>query len=294
MSKNFELLRQAQREKGLLDQAFSAAASNSKMHEVLRQANRGQDLLNTSIAAKPFPLEQPQAVPSRFSREETYKLVQRMFLANRQAAPQMIVFCGVADESKYGWICARSAEHLSSQVKGSVCVVDANLPHPSLHSCFKADGSRGLREAYSESKPAQNFVQRIGTGNLWLLPAGSTGGNINLRSFMTSDRLRALLAELRTEFDYVLINAAPLAAERDFSFLAAQTDGVILVMQPNSTSSKMALKAKDDLHCAGARVLGVVFNEQPWNLAEKFAELRTKTLHYAMQRTTWRKIIFNR
>jgi hypothetical protein len=42
MSKNFELLRQAQREKDLLDREFSSAASNGKMFEVLRQANRGQ------------------------------------------------------------------------------------------------------------------------------------------------------------------------------------------------------------------------------------------------------------
>jgi len=206
----------------------------------------------------------------------------------------MVVFCGVAYESKYGWICGRSAEHLSSLVKGSVCVVDANLPHPSLHSYFKADGSRGLRDAFSESKPAQNFVQRIGTGNLWLLPSGTTSANISLRSFMTSDRLRAMLAEIRTEFDYVLIDAAPLAAERDFSFLAAQTDGVILVMEPNSTSSKMALKAKEDLQSAGARVLGVVFNERPWTLANKFSELRTKALHFALQRTTLRKTVSNR
>jgi Mrp family chromosome partitioning ATPase len=284
MSKNFELLRQAQREKGLLDRAFSAAASNSKMHEVLRQANRGQDLLETAVTAKPFALEHPQTPPSRYSREETFKLIQRLFLANRQGAPQMVVFCGVADESEYGWICARSAEHLSSQVKGSVCVVDANLPHPSLHAYYKVDGSRGLCDALRESKPAQNFIQRIGTGNLWLLPAGSAGANLSLQSLVRSDRLRPLLADLRTEFDYVLIDAAPMAAEQDFSFLAAQTDGVILVMEPNSTSSKMAQKAKQDLQAASARVLGVVFNERPWTAAQKFAELRTN----------WRKAIFKR
>ncbi len=254
------------------------------MHEVLRQANRGQDLLDTSVAAKPFALEHPQAPPSRYSREETFKLIQRLFLANRQGAPQMVVFCGVADESEYGWICARSAEHLSSQVKGSVCVVDANLHDPSLHTYFKADGSKGLSDAFRESKPPQNFIQRVGTGNLWLLPAGSAGANLSLQSLVTSDRLRPLLADLRTEFDYVLIDAAPMAAEQDFSFLAAQTDGVILVMEPNSTSSKMAQKVKADLQAASARVLGVVFNERPWSAVQKFAELRTN----------WRKVIFKR
>jgi len=290
MSKNFELLRQAQRDKGLLDRAYPAVAapSNGKMHEVLRQAHRAQELMQTPIAAKPFALE-AVAPPSRFSREETFKLIQRLFLANRQGAPQMVVFCGVAEESNYGWICGRSAEHLSSQVKGTVCVVDANPRQPSLHSYFKVDGSKGFVNVFTNSRPVKEFIQRIGDGNLSLLPAGSTGAKAHDAPYAGSDRMRQILTELRAEFDYILIDAPTLASEPDLNLLAAQTDGVVLVMEPNGTSSKNAQKAKEDLHGANARVLGVVFNHQPFNLAGTLAELWTKAHKFAAQRTRGRK-----
>jgi hypothetical protein len=273
MSKNFELLRQAQREKELLDREFSPAASNGKMFEVLRQANRGQELLNTPSVPVPSHSEPAQPKPNRHSGEETFKLVQRLFLAKRQLAPRMVVFCGVGPEIEHDWICARASEHLASQIPGSVCIVDANLSRRCLHKHFKVDGLKGFCDAIREGTPAQNFVQRIGTENLWFLPAGSSGQDINRRAILMSDRLPALLAELRTEFDYVLISAVPMETNSESCFLAAHTDGVILILEPNYTPLQAARQAKDDLQAANAKVLGVVFNERPLSLPQPLGRL---------------------
>jgi succinoglycan biosynthesis transport protein ExoP len=279
MSKNFEILRQAQKEIELLDRRSAGAASNSKIFEVLRQANRTEELIGTPSAPLPSAAGAEPGAPkfSRHSREETFKLVQRLFLGKQQpTAPRMVVFCGVGPESGCGWICARSGEHLSAQVRGAVCLVDANLYRPSLHEYFEVAGTVGLCDAICEVAPVQTFAQHIGAGNLWLVPAGSTRPGVNPHTILTSDRMHAVLACLRAQFEYVLIEAAPMDGAGDSSFIAAVTDGVILMMEPSYTPLQSAQKAKEDLRSAGARVLGVVFNERPLAIPRSLRKLSSK------------------
>ena len=269
MSKNFELLRQAQKERKLLQTSVGPATPPSKNFELLPRVEKDVNLFDVSTAPASAASVR---VPPRwhgFPREETFKLVQRVFILPHRAAPRNVVFCGVQDGDACGWICARAGEHLAYRVLGSVCVVDANLHKPSLHSYFGLDSLRGLTDAILESGPVRNYVQRVGNSNLWLMPAGSVSASLDLNFVLTSDRLRSRLAELRADFDYVLLEAPPARGDLDAGFLAALADGVILVVEPNFTTRQAAREAKEDLEAANARVLGVVLNRRPFPFPEK-------------------------
>ncbi len=274
MSKNFELLRQALKDRELLQVGVGPATPNSKNLELLGRVEKELSLFATSTAPESAASDRVPLRSYGFSRDETFKLVQRVFLLPHRAAPRNVVFCGVQDGDACGWICARSSEHLADRVLGSVCVVDANLPKPSLHNYFGLDSLTGLTDAILESGPVRNFVHRIGGSNLWLMTAGTHSPGLDLHSVMTSHRLRSRLAELRAEFDYVLIEAPPTRGDFDAGFLAALADGVILVLEPNFTTRHAAREAKEDLEAGHARVLGVVLNRRPF----PFPEQRGKSL----------------
>jgi Mrp family chromosome partitioning ATPase len=72
--------------------------------------------------------------------------------------------------------------------------------------------------------------------------------------------MRALLEELKTQFDWVLIDCPPVLAMADTPVLAPMTDGLIMVMRAEATNAQSVLRAADQLAGVGGKVLGAVLN----------------------------------
>jgi capsular exopolysaccharide synthesis family protein len=202
------------------------------------------------------------------ARGEAIKLVQRVFLLPGADAPRMVLFCGVGRGDGSSWVCLRASETLASQVKASVCVVDANLHAPFLHEYFRKSNSKGLAEAVRGSGPISNYAQLLNGGNLWVITCGSR--TTDPHTLLTSDRLPARLAELRTVFDYVLIDAPPVNLYGDATLLGRLADGVVLVVQANSTHREVVRKAKESLESAKLRVLGAVLNKRTFPIPDSW------------------------
>src|SRR6266481_2562664 len=135
------------------------------------------------------------------SREEEIRLVHRIFPAGGQRSPQIVLFSAVESDVGCASICVRTAMILAARGDGSVCVVDANLRSPCLHHYFGIDNSRGLAEAVLEPLPIQDFAQKHAEANLWILPGGSTAGQLSFPG--AYDRLSSRMTELRGQFKYV-------------------------------------------------------------------------------------------
>ena len=91
----------------------------------------------------------------RFAREETLKLVQRVFLLQSAEAPKVVMFAGVDPGNGCSRICAQTAEVLASNIAGSVCVVEANLRTPSLPEFFGVTNHRGLTDSLLQDGPVR-------------------------------------------------------------------------------------------------------------------------------------------
>jgi receptor protein-tyrosine kinase len=73
-------------------------------------------------------------------------------------------------------------------------------------------------------------------------------------------RFAEFLTEARKGFDYVLIDCPPVQAVADTLILAAQADGVLLVMDAQETRRMPFAQAIRNLEAVGAVVLGVVMS----------------------------------
>lgn len=201
-----------------------------------------------------------------FSREESMKLVERLFLLPNSEEPRVVVFCAVETGDGASWTCTRAGETLASQVQRSVCLVDANLRTPFLHEHFRRDNMRGLTDAILQPGPVRDFTCQVNGGNLWLLSCGSKVSDPH--GLVNSERLRSRIAELRAEFDYILIDGPPVNLYADTSLLGKLADGVVLVVQANSTRREAAKKAKESLEFANVRVFGTVLNRRAFPIPE--------------------------
>lgn len=71
---------------------------------------------------------------------------------------------------------------------------------------------------------------------------------------------RALIAETRKVYDYVLIDTPPLGRVIDAAVVAPNCDGVILVMADNAVRSRQAQEVVEQLRKSDSKILGVVRN----------------------------------
>jgi Mrp family chromosome partitioning ATPase len=200
------------------------------------------------------------------AREEEIKLVQRVFPGTDQDSPRIALFAGLDGTGGCASICARAGEILAARAEGPVCVVDANFRSPSLHKCFGVENERGLAEATFETGPIQRFVQQIPEPDLWLMTSGRAAANLRFPAM--ADGLRIRIAELRETFRYVVIHSGPLRLETSAMLLSRWTDGVVLVLEANSTRRDTARRVKDNLAAAGVSVLGVVLNNRTFPIPE--------------------------
>jgi len=247
----------------------------SRNFELLQKIGREQSLYATTTAEEPIrEMEPPPVVVPVGSRlqiegaelEEITKLVQRVFLLSGNDAPRTVVFSGTESGNGCSWVCARVAEVLTSQVSGSVCLVDANLKNPGLNEQFKVENKSGLTDALRTRAPMRTYAQPLSCPRLWLVTAGSPAEDG--QSLLSSDRMRLRMTELRTQFDYVLIDTPAIASSNDATVLGSATDGLVMVLKANSSRRESARGAIHDLRAAKVKVLGAVLNQRTFPIPQ--------------------------
>ena len=239
MSKNFELLQEA----GIWLGGAPTLTSEGSAVEAANQA-----------PAIPSGLTAAPAI-----REESLKLVQRLFLTPGQAAPKAVMFAAIDSKNGCSWLCAVVARLLAQSVSGSVCLVEGNCRTPSLPKVLGVDNHHGLADALRQDGTIRAFAKPIGPKNLWLLSSGSLLDSLNL---LSGDRMKERVSELRSDFDYVVMDAPPLNAYADGIVLGRLMDGVVLVLEANGTRREAALRVTESLRASKIPVLGAVLNNR--------------------------------
>jgi Mrp family chromosome partitioning ATPase len=215
----------------------------------------------------PLPRKQLFAVPGvkETPDAEIEKLVQRLFSQNREGCgPKMVSFSGIARDDRSSWICARAGKTLAEQACGSVCVVEANPWSPQLHAHLAAAHSPGLTDALTSNSSIRNFATPLRGSNLWLISAGIA----KPAACASLERYRQRFAELREEFDRILVSAPALGREAEATFVAQLADGVVLVVEANRSRRETVRRAKEQLEAAQVRILGAVLDQRTFPLPE--------------------------
>ena len=197
------------------------------------------------------------------AHKEQVKLTRQVFLKG-VGDPQIVVFCGTESGNGCSRVGTESAIALAGQTSGSVCLVDANLRSPMLHNLFGLANRKGFADVLCNQENIRKYSTLV--DGLWIMTSG--GHTSNATSLLTRDKLVPQMKELRKAFDFVLIDAPPLDRFADATSLAPLVDGVVLVLEANSTRKDVARKAVDDLRAAKAQILAAVLNKRRFPIPE--------------------------
>lgn len=235
MSKNVELIQQMETE-----QLFD---SRSRPETFVREQARGNADRETAWA-----------------KDEALRLVQQIFLLQSKEPPRAVVFSGIDHGNGCSGICASVAKILAKNAKRPVCLVEANFRSPTLPEMYGRSNHHGLTEALLQHGAIRSFVNPVGTENLWLLTSGTLAADS--ANLLTSERLQDRLTELRQEFEFVIIDAPPLTRYSDAIALGQLSDGLVLIIEADSTHRKAAQAAVDTLRSANVDILAAVLNKR--------------------------------
>ncbi|GAA1389870.1 polysaccharide biosynthesis tyrosine autokinase [Luteococcus peritonei] len=150
-----------------------------------------------------------------------------------------------------------------------VCLVEGDLRSPGALAAFARFGNGLDPEALTGDGLSAVLAGRAELGavlrtwrsentSLDLLGAGQVPPNA--AELLASPRLEATLAELRSRYDRVVVDAPALLPVADASVLAAAADGVVLVARSGRTTTAQLQAARSALEPIRARILGVVMN----------------------------------
>lgn len=253
MSKNFELLQQVDLNGGTSSPAPLPQPRAPLPSSVVFQAGNG----NGQIARLNL---------DRVTEEETLRLVQGIFLSAGTNPPRVVMFAAIDSGNGCSHVCAQAAEVLANNVAGSVCLVDANLRAPALPEFFGVTNHHGLADSLRNTGGIREFAKTLRAPNLFLLSSGSLAGDST--ALINSELMKSRIAELRKEFDYVLIDSPPLNTYSDGIVLGQLSDGVVMVLEANSTRREAALRVADGLRAKQVRVLGAVLNKRTFPIPD--------------------------
>jgi capsular exopolysaccharide synthesis family protein len=141
-----------------------------------------------------------------------------------------------------------------------VALIDANLRQPILHTTCNLPASPGFSEVINEGTNIHEAIKQSVIPNLFILTSGMSPPNPMV--VFESPKLDDLIEVLRTEFDWIIFDCPPVDLYPDSTVLARQLDGVALVIQAENMGAEVAIRAKELLEQAGAKILGAVLNRR--------------------------------
>lgn len=140
-----------------------------------------------------------------------------------------------------------------------VLLLEADLRKPSLAKQLGAEGAIGLTTYISGAAELDDIIRETDVKNLYFVVCGPKPPNP--AELLESEQFAGLLQKVRERFDIVILDTPPLGSVIDCAIVAAQVDGVLIVVEPKAVEYRNAKRVKEQLEKANARVLGVVLNK---------------------------------
>jgi succinoglycan biosynthesis transport protein ExoP len=206
----------------------------------------------------PLWMAEPQRYPGILESFRSLK-AHLQFLA-KSHQPMIIQFTGANRHNGSSTTASNLALVLAWDLADHrILLVDGNLADPSAHQTFGLSREPGLLNYLTEEMDLQHVVQPTMRPNLEVIAIGKNATQV-LSPF---DLLKfaAFLKEVRTRYNFVLFDSAPILSSSDSLTISTMVDGIILVAEANHTRYETIISIENHLQDS-AKVLGIVLNKR--------------------------------
>jgi len=140
-------------------------------------------------------------------------------------------------------------------------LLDADVRRGHAEEMFGVSRSPGLADFLRGEATAEEIRQETKVDGLTMVAKGS-GKNFNLE-LLDSAPMDALLQQLKSDFDVVILDAPPLAAGADALVLGRRSDKVVVVLRAGETDQVLARTKLELIGNVDVPIVGAVLNAVP-------------------------------
>ncbi|MFH1776279.1 MAG: CpsD/CapB family tyrosine-protein kinase [Candidatus Omnitrophota bacterium] len=141
----------------------------------------------------------------------------------------------------------------------NVLLIDADIRKGRIEKLLGINSTKGLSEVLCENVPIEEALVKTAFTSLKILTKGIPP--YNPAELLSSAKMKKLLTEIRTKFDYVIIDTPPIIPLTDPGIIGQLADGAILVVQLHRTQRGMVKQARSLLEQAKVKVLGFILTQ---------------------------------
>jgi tyrosine-protein kinase Etk/Wzc len=173
------------------------------------------------------------------------------------AANKIVMITGPTPAVGKSFVSVNFAAVLAASGK-RVLLIDGDLRKGYLHNYFGIERDGGLSELITRSISVEKAIHYNVVSNVDLIATGALPPSP--AELLGHANFSELLAELAAQYDYVLIDTAPVLAVSDGLVVAPIVGAIFTVARSGSTTLGEIDETVKRIHQAGGKVSGVVFN----------------------------------
>lgn len=177
-------------------------------------------------------------------------------LQETHSVKRLLITSSVKEEGK-SLMAANIAISLARHKGKRVLLIEGDLRQPKLGTLFGTQDLNGISEQLTQSIPLTQNLYRFQDLNLWCLFAGRDCSRP--LELLQSARLPVLLNDLSEMFDWIIIDAPPVAALADADLWSRLVDRVLIVVREGVTSKKLLRHTLQSID--PKLICGVILNE---------------------------------
>lgn len=199
---------------------------------------------------------------------EQYKILRTNILSiNKGKPPRMMVITSSIHSEGKTVTSLNLAFSLAEAInKPKVLLVDADLRKGKVAQYLGVVQKAGLSDVLSEKANIEDAVFHLDHENISFMIAGQVPENP--AELLASDKMKDFLAEMRSKYDFILIDTPPIISVTDSGIVGSQADGVLLVIQAGRTQRGIVKRAEELLYQSHTKVLGHVLTNIEYHLPE--------------------------
>lgn len=240
----------------LLDVINTRVEGSSDVRELTKASSLGS-VQRSELLSKPRPVVISQ--PSSKEAEEFRRIRTNIsFLApSEKNRGHLLVFTSTRPSEGKTTTATNTAAAIA-EIGKSVLLIDADLRHPSVAKEIGIEGHVGLSHILSVQATPRDVVQKYWKQNLHVLPAGKRPANASV--LLNSEIMVDLVEQALTQYDYVIIDTAPLSVANDAAVFGRMAHGIVLVVGRGVAEKKDLQDQATALKEANVPILGFILN----------------------------------
>lgn len=158
-------------------------------------------------------------------------------------------------------VATNMAALLNKSPNSSVLIIDGDLHRRSVTFALAPEAREGLLEALVDPSRLSDFVVKMESSGVDVLPCAITERNPNAAELLGSSQMEQLLGAARKKYCFIIIEIAPIMSVVDIKMVEPLIDSFVFVIEWGKTKAGLVEEALAEVETVRDRIVCMILNK---------------------------------